>query len=949
MQTLCERLQDAGTICASFFFKRVLFVTLAYQLAICQDDLKALISRNVETDPSVLGRGMDVQLRTLILEPRNLLQNDALLVLLIDGSDECEGRNIQQEILRLIQSTADEQFCRLRILVASRPEAHIKETFEAQFFQRVTHTTNIQQSFEDIRTYLCDEFLRIHREHSTMKNISTPWPSPQILEILVERSSGYFVYAATVIKFVGDEYSWPSKQLDIVVQNLIPHGSESPFATLDQLYMQILSRIPVRYHPTLCDILCVKIHYPQNFTMQDIDALLGLELGTVELIICPLHSVLEVPALSRESLGVHHASFLDFLKDEARSSCFYVGSEEYKSKLGHSILRALSYTYDDPQKNLANFDLYRLKRTEWRPFSSTKNLACGYCKELSMRLLQIQQTSFRHLFPLHRRTLSADQSRGLTSHASPALDEAFEGILTAPSSPETSLLISRIWDQFDHIRLSEATAALTLKLQRQSVMVTTYCAWGWLDSYCTMVITKALEEPIAESWIGRLAKHVHTPLSTRADSRELRPADYGLDTLEATYQYRRRASLDLDIPASQVITLVLDIIARWLKFPVNSKSWAQAWFVDAMYHCCSSSTLFLDSVWYAFGHLETEIFGDSKAKILSPAAFDPLRHALRRCRLSDPSSQESLRLLLDASDSREMRLMKRFLDALLQLEPLIDGYENIANPTLFQATVHGKADFLLPFREHGPSRSRSRLPGNSFDPLHSRTRGGLFSGLIFRGVIFATPFSMQANTYFEDPDAWRSEYAKFPNHESSFFCNLAAYSRAKSHRGIHLADEYWNALSMAGCPDWEANTRNGAYAFTDCFRFLKAGNPSRFREIGPFIAFLLAAHVHYAGAVCAPSVSVVGAIVHEINKGGVLGLEQLGLVSPRKLGWEQRAGPRRVILKISRLVFSHLFRFLDAKLSSGSKEHMCFDAIMVDNSLCKWTRWIKLKLISLLL
>lgn len=557
------------------------------------------------------------------------------------------------------------------------------------------------------------------------------------------------------------------------------------------------------------------------------------------------------------------------------------------------------------------------------------------------------------------------------SHASPALDEAFEGILTAPSSPETSLLISRIWDQFDHIRRSEATAALTLKLQRQSVMVTTYCAWGWLDSYCTMVITKALEEPIAESWIERLAKHVHTLLSTRTDSRELRPADYGLDTLEATYQYRRRASLDIDVPASQVITLVLDIIARWLKFPVNSKSRAQAWFVDAMYHCCSSSTLFLDSVWYAFGHLETEIFGDSKAKILSPAAFDPLRHALRRCRLSDPSSQESLllndmsemlhnyrtgaiaavtpspRLLLDASDSREMRLMNRFLDALLQLEPLIDGYENIANPTLFQATVHGKADFLLPFREHGPSRSRSRLPGNSFDPLHSRTRGGFFSGLIFRGVIFATPFSMQANTYFEDPDAWRSEYAKFPNHEASFFCNLAAYSRAKSHRGIHLADEYWDALSMAGCPDWEANTRNGAYAFTDCFRFLKAGNPSRFREIGPLIAFLLAADFHYAGAVCAPSVSVVGAIVHEINKGGVLGLEQLGLVSPRKLGAKGR--PKKGDLEDINAGFSRLFRFLDAKLSSASKEHMCFDAIMVENSLCKWTRWIKLKLISLLL
>jgi hypothetical protein len=367
MQTLCERLQEAGRLSGSFFFKRgdqtrgnakVLFATLAYQLAICQHELKALVSRNVASDPSVLGRGLDVQLHKLILEPCNLLQNNTLPVLLIDGLDECEGHHIQQEIIRLIQLTANGHFCGLRILVASRPEPHIKETFEAQFFQGVTDFTNIRQSFEDIRTYLRDEFLRIHREHSTMKNIPTPWPSPQILQMFVERSSGYFVYAATVIKFLDDEYSCPSEQLDIVVQNLIPHNYESPFATLDQLYMQILSRVPVRYRPILCEILCVETHIPNNFTVRDIDALLGLKLGTVELIIRPLHSVLKVPALSDDSLRVHHASFLDFLKDETRSSSFYVGSTEHKAKLVQSILKAFAYTYDDPWKNLADLGFY---------------------------------------------------------------------------------------------------------------------------------------------------------------------------------------------------------------------------------------------------------------------------------------------------------------------------------------------------------------------------------------------------------------------------------------------------------------------------------------------------------------------------------------------------------------------------------------------------------------
>ncbi|KAJ7885268.1 hypothetical protein B0H14DRAFT_2213562, partial [Mycena olivaceomarginata] len=168
--------------------------------------------------------------------------------------------------------------------------------------------------------YLCDEFSRIHREHSAMKNVTTPWPSPQILEMLVKRSSGCFIYASTAIRFIADEYFSPPEQLGIIIQNLRLE-SGFPFATLDKLYKQILSSVPVRYHPTLCDILCVIAHYPRKLSVQDIDVLLGLKLGTVELIIRPLHSVIEIPLFS--GLGVHHASLLDFLKDETRSSAFY--------------------------------------------------------------------------------------------------------------------------------------------------------------------------------------------------------------------------------------------------------------------------------------------------------------------------------------------------------------------------------------------------------------------------------------------------------------------------------------------------------------------------------------------------------------------------------------------------------------------------------------------------
>ncbi|KAJ7660598.1 hypothetical protein B0H17DRAFT_954075, partial [Mycena rosella] len=250
MQTLCQRLKEAGRLGGAFFFKRghatrgnakVLFATLAYQLALHHRKLNAPISRSAETDPSVVGRGMDVQLYSLIVEPCKLLRDPAPLILLIDGLDECEGLNVQQEILRLIAFIAHNRSLRLKFLIASRPEAHIREEFEEDSFQELYDSVNVEQSFDDIRKYLRDEFTRIHREHQhTMGNIPTPWPSTETLNHLVRKSSGYFIYASTIIRFIDDKGFRPTKRLESI-QNLSSGDSDSPFAALDQLYLQILS------------------------------------------------------------------------------------------------------------------------------------------------------------------------------------------------------------------------------------------------------------------------------------------------------------------------------------------------------------------------------------------------------------------------------------------------------------------------------------------------------------------------------------------------------------------------------------------------------------------------------------------------------------------------------------------------------------------------------------
>ncbi|KAJ7167936.1 hypothetical protein C8R46DRAFT_1191923 [Mycena filopes] len=506
-----------------------------------------------------------------------------------------------------------------------------------------------------------------------------------------------------------------------------------------------------------------------------------------------------------------------------------------------------------------------------------------------------------------------------------------------------------------------------------SVMQITYLVWHWLDSYCVNVIVKAFDDPTADSWIGRLARLIHTLMDTRAPTRVLVASEYGLE-LDSTFEYRHRARLDVEVPRGQVVAVVLQCIGHWLNFPTTTQSRAQAWFVDTITRAFDPLILLLDSVWYAYGHLNSEVFAGRNTQITAPAAFLPLANALKHCPLATPSSEERLllaemgtmaesyrtgrmatlapsssppRLRLTDSDSAEVRMMNRFLDALLELEPLLDGYENIAQPTRFQAVVNGKRDFLLPFREHAPSRVRSRLPGNSFDPVHARSLAGLFSGLIFRAVIFATPFSLEATTHFSAPAAWTTETTKFAGKPESFFCNLSAYSRRKSNRGRHLVSRYWTTINDPGCPNWETNTREGLYDFAECFAFLTASRPKPFPEIGVLIAFLLTADFSYAGAVKAPSVGTVATMIRTINAGGMAGLEQLQLIPLRPTGLGVSQRPNLGDVSQVKAGLTRLYDFLHVKLPSASKTRMGFDAIMVENSLCKWTRWVKLKFVSL--
>ncbi|KAJ6484201.1 hypothetical protein C8R45DRAFT_1148596, partial [Mycena sanguinolenta] len=144
-------------------------------------------------------------MRKLISEPCHPHADRHSVTILINGLDECEGHDSQQEILPEMRNSCSYQPNSIRFIVTSRPEPHIRDMFEWPVYAHSYCSFNLEQSFEDVRKYLCDEFSRIHREHCTMPSVLSPWPSPDLPRNPVHKSSGHFINSATIIKFIDDK------------------------------------------------------------------------------------------------------------------------------------------------------------------------------------------------------------------------------------------------------------------------------------------------------------------------------------------------------------------------------------------------------------------------------------------------------------------------------------------------------------------------------------------------------------------------------------------------------------------------------------------------------------------------------------------------------------------------------------------------------------------------
>jgi hypothetical protein len=383
MQSMAERCVLAAIAVASYFFVRSdstrntmapLVATLAYQLIQAIPEAADDILLTIERNPLIFQQSLENQLRELIIQPLLRLPPhlQRLLVVFIDGLDECNDRAHQSNLIKILGNVSSRRNIPVVFLIASRREPQI----EAEFCRnQVTHNlTTIPlddiQASDDIRRYLIAKFDEIKATHLRRKFLAPNWPSSTIVEQIVEKSSGQFIYASVVIGYISLPHGHPALQLDIINGIRPRNPAENPFAHLDALYQYIFSQ--VKHLDTVRNVLAFHFRLASEFgnRIQDVEFLFQLAAGELEVLFADLTALVRCSTdTPSNEMKILHASLPDFLLDESRSGDYYIDLDEYSTNLLYLFLER-PCSIPDPHSSTINLkhepDLESGEYWRWR-------------------------------------------------------------------------------------------------------------------------------------------------------------------------------------------------------------------------------------------------------------------------------------------------------------------------------------------------------------------------------------------------------------------------------------------------------------------------------------------------------------------------------------------------------------------------------------------------------
>ncbi|KAJ5253778.1 WD40 repeat-like protein [Penicillium chrysogenum] len=366
-RTVAEVLKDKGILGASFFFKkgeadrgnaRRFISTIARQLMTSNPQLAPSIAKAVQDDGDVSTKAVSQQFEKLLLQPlREGEQHDITSVILIDALDECEEDDVKV-LLEYLPQLQGSKSVRLRVFLTSRPEILIRRGLSKNKEHQGLVLQEVPKIKDDIRVFLKHRFSKIKEE----RGVPGDWPGDKTMDTLVEMSVPLFIFAATICRFVEEEYQVPEHRLDAILQN--PKLTSS--SQMERIYLPILKH-RVESSPVLKNefqkIVGAIILLADPLSVHSLSGLIGMEERTLMALLDAFHSVLNIPRDSCTPVRILHLSFREFLIN-TKEEGLRVNKKETHEKLLQNCLHIMKNPKSGLTHNICRLPSYGIQRED---------------------------------------------------------------------------------------------------------------------------------------------------------------------------------------------------------------------------------------------------------------------------------------------------------------------------------------------------------------------------------------------------------------------------------------------------------------------------------------------------------------------------------------------------------------------------------------------------------
>jgi len=475
-RTVARKYYDEKRLGASFFFSRgggdvghagKFCTTVAVQLANSILSLRRHICDAVAEHGDIAGLSLYDQWRQLVLQPLSKPSRDSCLpsyVVVIDALDECDNDANIRLILQLLAEVRSLKRARLRVFLTSRREVPIRYGYyqlpESERFDLVLH---------DIFPLIVEHDISIFFEYNLRNeedDQDADWPGAEVINILVKKACGLFIWAATACRFIsegpfGDERlrtlldggtsaaETPEEHLNGIYKTVLQNSIKPSFSQQDKdkfcsTLRYILGSIAVLFSPLSVDSLSRLLVTPKRM---------------VDRILKDLYAILDIPKEPIRPLRLHHPSFRDFLLNQKRCGDLnlWVDEKQAHQTLADNCIRLMSTSLkqdicglDAPGVHISEVDSSRVEQC----LAPEVQYACLYWVEHLQKsgiqlhdydqVHQFLQTHFLHwleaLSWMRRTSEGIVAIRNLESIALVSLLPARQEHITNPSSRLVTVL-----------------------------------------------------------------------------------------------------------------------------------------------------------------------------------------------------------------------------------------------------------------------------------------------------------------------------------------------------------------------------------------------------------------------------------------------------------------------------------------------------------------------------